>query len=60
MMQNRYKTERTGARVMIHCKYIIIYDDGLSYYNILFLLRARGHYRAPWSLTDDGLRRDLR
>lgn len=64
MMQNRYKT-RTDTSVMIHREYIIIYDedDGVGTYiytyYILLSSRARGHYRAR-SLTDDGLRRDLR
>jgi len=62
MMQNRYKT-RTDTRVMIHREYIIIYDedDGVGIYigTYYILLCSRSHYRAR-SLTDDGLRRDLR
>jgi len=57
MMQNHYKT-RTDTRVMIHRKYIIIYDedDGIgTYIPIIFCSCKRGHYRAR-SLTDDGLR----
>lgn len=56
-MQNHYKT-RTDTRVMIHRKYIIIYDedDGIgTYIPIIFCSCKRGHYRAR-SLTDDGLR----
>lgn len=60
MMQNHYKT-RTDTRVMIHRKYIIIYDedDGVGTYIPIIFCCERGHYRAR-SLTDDGLRRDLR
>jgi len=59
MMQNRYKA-RTDTRVMIHHKYIIIYDedDGVGthrYILIIFCFCLRGHYRTR-SLTDDGLR----
>jgi len=62
MMQNHYKT-RTDTRVMIHRKYIIPNlrrrrRRRYIYIPIIFCCE-RGHYRAR-SLTDDGLRRDLR